>query len=71
MLAVLSANGLSSPELTKFIKQNVEAVFNNLPSYAEAISNFVTGAQAVADRVIQGEGTYIHNFGLHRAKCRI
>ena len=71
MLAVLSANGLSSPELTKFIKQNVEAVFNNLPSYAEAISNFVTGTQAVADRVIQGEGTYIHNFGLHRAKCRI
>jgi hypothetical protein len=72
ILNVLSANGLSSPIYTQFIKQDTESVFNNLPSYAEKISDFVTGTQALIDRQIQGEGKkpYFHNFGLPRAKCR-
>jgi hypothetical protein len=71
MLNVLAANGLSSPEYTKFIKQDLEKVFNNLPSYAEKIADFVTEAGRVAERVMEGEGynADMHNFNLHRAKC--
>ena len=71
MMNVLSANGLSSPIYTKFIKQDVESVFNNLPSYAEKISDVITGAQALVERQISGEGQYMHNYGLHRARCKM
>jgi len=70
MMNVLSANGLSSPIYTKFIKQDTESVFKNLPSYAEKISDFVTGAQALVERQISGEGGYVYNFGLLDAKCK-
>jgi hypothetical protein len=72
MLNVLSANGLSSPIYTKFIKQDTESVFQNLPSYAEKISDFLTGTQALVERQLSGEGKeeYFHNFGLYRAKCK-
>lgn len=56
MVNVLAANGLSSSEATKFIKQDTEKIFKNLPSYAEKLSDFVTGAQRVVERVIEGEG---------------
>jgi hypothetical protein len=69
--AVLSANGLSSPIYTKFIKQDTESVFENLPSYAEKLSDFVTGAQRVVERVVQGEGaSKMYNYQLHEAKCK-
>lgn len=72
VMNVLSANGLNSPEYSQFIKQDLQQVFENLPSYSEQIADFVTGTQALIDRQIQGEGKqpYIHNFGLPRAKCR-
>lgn len=66
---VLAANGLSSPEYTKFIKQDLEKVFKNLPSYAEKIADFVTGASRVVERLQEGEGD-MYNFNLHRAKCK-
>lgn len=72
---MLDANGLSTAETTKFILQDLEQITKNLPSYANAISNFFTGAKAIANRLIQGEGQVgcghveIHNFQLHRAKC--
>jgi hypothetical protein len=70
--AVLSANGLSSPIYTKFIKQDTESVFKNLPSYAEKLSDFVTGAQRVVEKIVQGEGasTKMYNYQLHEAKCK-
>lgn len=75
---MLDANGLSTAETTKFILQDLEQVTKNLPSFADAISNFYTGAKAVANRLIQGEGDgcqcgggiEMHNFQLHRAKCK-
>jgi hypothetical protein len=74
---MLEANGLSTAETTKFIKQDLEQVIKNLPSYADALSNFYTGAKAVVNRLIQGEGhchcggeSEMHNFQLHRAKCQ-
>lgn len=72
ILNILAANGLSSPESTKFIKQDLEKVFNNLPSYAEKIADLVTEAGRVIERVQEGEGygADIHNFQLHRAKCK-
>jgi hypothetical protein len=74
VMNILSANGLSSPIYTKFIKQDTESVFKNLPSYAEKLSDFVTGAQRVVERLVSGEGEektpYVHNFGLYRAKCK-
>jgi hypothetical protein len=75
---MLDANGLSTAETTKFILQDLEQITKNLPSYANAISNFFTGAKAVVNRLIQGEGEsqlgcghmeMTHNFQLHRAKC--
>jgi hypothetical protein len=73
VMNVLSANGLNSPEYSQFIKQDLQQVFENLPSYSEQITDFVTGAQRVSERLVSGEGKadYIHNFGLHRAKCRM
>lgn len=72
MLNVLAANGLSSPEYTKFIKQDLEKVFNNLPSYAEKIADAVTEAGRVVERLMEGEGSRVqmHNFNLYPAKCK-
>jgi len=72
ILNILAANGLSSSDTTTFIKQNLEKVFNNLPSYAEKIADFVTEAGRVVERVMEGEGPRVqmHNFGLYPAKCK-
>jgi len=53
---MLDANGLSTAETTKFILQDLEQITKNLPSYTNAIANFFTGAKAVVNRLIQGEG---------------
>ncbi len=79
--SMLEANGLSTAETTKFIKQDLEQVVKNLPSYADAISNFFTGAKAVVNRLTKGEGedeecqcgagiNELYNFQLHKAKCK-
>ena len=70
IMNVLSANGLSSPIYTQFIKQDLQQVFENLPKYAEQIADFVTGAQRVVEKVIQGEGSKMYNYQLHEAKCK-
>jgi len=71
ILNILAANGLSTSETTKFVKQDLQKVFNNLPSYAEKIANAVTEAGRVLERIQEGEGygADMHNFNLHRAKC--
>jgi hypothetical protein len=71
VMNVLSANGLSSPIYTQFIKQDLQKVFENLPKYAEQIADFVTGAQRVAERLVSGEGaSKMYNYQLHEAKCK-
>ncbi len=70
VMNILSANGLSSPIYTQFIKQDLQQVFENLPKYAEQIADFVTGAQRVVEKVIQGEGSKMYNYQLHEAKCK-
>lgn len=56
LLNVLQANGLLTTDASKFIKQDIEKIFQGLPKYAEAVSDFITGTQAVVDRVLEGEG---------------
>ena len=70
LLNVLSANGLMTPEARKFIEQDVEKILKDLPKYSEVVANFFTGAQAVANRLIEGEGSnQMYNFQLHRSRC--
>lgn len=56
LLNILDANGLNSPEYRKFIKQDLESVFNNLPTYAEKITDFLTETSRLVERQIEGEG---------------
>jgi hypothetical protein len=75
---MLDANGLSTAETTKFVLQDLEQVTKNLPSYANAIANFFTGAKAVVNRLTQGEGdgcqcgdgNQLYNYQLHRATVK-
>jgi hypothetical protein len=50
----------------------LETVFNNLPSYAEKIADFVTDASAFVERQIEGEGSgskeILYNNGLPLCK---
>jgi hypothetical protein len=71
LLNILDANGLNTAEYRKFIKQDLETVFNNLPSYAEKISDFITGASAFVERQMEGEGSskeILYNNGLPLCK---
>jgi hypothetical protein len=71
LLNILDANGLNTAEYRKFIKQDLETVFNNLPSYAEKISDFITDASAFVERQMEGEGSskeILYNNGLPLCK---
>jgi hypothetical protein len=71
LLNVLSANGLMTTEARKFIEQDVEKILQDLPKYSEVVANFFTGAQAVANRLIEGEGaSKMYNFQLYESKCK-
>lgn len=56
LLNILDANGLNSPEYRNFIKQDLEIVFQNLPSYADKISDFFTETSRLVERQMEGEG---------------
>lgn len=74
MLNVLAANGLSTQESSRFIKQDLEKVFNNLPSYAEKIADAVTEAGRVVERVMEGEGSrekFVYNYNLPHTRIKI
>lgn len=53
---MLVANGLSNAENKKFVLQDLKEVVKNLPTYTDVLSNIFTGAKAVANRLIEGEG---------------
>lgn len=55
--SALQANGLLTNELSKFINQNAEDIFKQLPQYVGKITDFITDIGARANRLIQGEGT--------------
>jgi hypothetical protein len=56
IMNLLSANGLSNAELSKFVKQDAIAVFKQLPSYSEKLADLLTNLGARVDRLKQGGG---------------
>ena len=71
LLNVLSANGLMTADARKFIEQDVEKILQDLPAYSEVVANFFTKAQAVGNRLLEGEGaSKMYNYQLHEAKCK-
>jgi hypothetical protein len=57
LLNVLEANSILTDEARKFIEQDTETIFKGLPKYAPVISDLLTGAQAVINRLQEGEGS--------------
>jgi hypothetical protein len=57
ILAILRANNLWTPDRERFIKQPMEEVIKELPSYTGRLANVATDLAAVANVAIQGRGT--------------
>jgi hypothetical protein len=53
---LLLNNNLMTPELGKFIKQPLEQVIKQLPSYTGTVMNAITNLGAVADVALHGQG---------------
>jgi len=54
--SVLRANKLLTPELRKFIVQDLDTLFSKLPRGTEKIISALTGTAARLDRLIHGDG---------------
>lgn len=53
---LLDSNGLNTAQTKKFVLQDLTEVVKNLPGFADIVSNFVTGAKAVVNKLIEGNG---------------
>jgi len=53
VLSVLRYSGLSTATIESFVKQDSEEIFIRMPGYMDAVSNVMTDAAAVADKVIE------------------
>jgi hypothetical protein len=53
ILNVLSANHLNTPELTKFVHQDIQTLTNELPEYVNPTANVFTGLAGLIDRGLQ------------------
>ena len=51
ILAVLRSNGLTSPDLVYFVKQDAEVIFNKLPSHTPIVAKKLTGAAAIGNKL--------------------
>lgn len=69
---VLSSNGLSTENSDIFLNQKTIELFDKFPSISEKLVKFGTDIGAVVDKTLYGEGQgqYIHNFGLPRCKLQ-
>lgn len=56
IMAILTGNGLATPESTAFVKQPIEKVASELPSITKTIAKGATDLGAVVDRFTQGAG---------------
>lgn len=54
--SVLKANNLGTPEIFKFVNQDVAAVYKGLPKYAKKTTDFFTTLKARLGRLTEGEG---------------
>lgn len=53
---LLKSNGLLTPELNKFIVQDVRSLFTQFPPFVKKLVKRITNYAAKMDRLIQGEG---------------
>lgn len=56
IMAILDANHLTTPELRKFVKQDLDNLVKELPGYTGAVAKAVTDVGAIADVAMQGRG---------------
>ena len=56
ILGVLNANGMNSPQITEFVKQDAIKIFEGMPQYMEKVAKIATDIGAVANKVVEGEG---------------
>jgi hypothetical protein len=64
----LKANGLLTHDLSKFINQDVQSIYDQLPWYSKAVTDFATDLEARLDRLIEGEG--LDNIDLKTSRPR-
>lgn len=57
IISILRANSLLNTERQQFIKQDAESVFRKMPSITEKLANIFTDVGAIADVVIEGQGS--------------
>lgn len=65
VMAALTANGMSTPENQKFVKQDAVAIFEKTPKWTSKFAKFVTDIGARANRLLQGESI---NNKIHKNK---
>lgn len=54
--AIVTANGVSTPQNIKWIKQDTESIFSESPGYLEAVQQFITDSAGKASQLITGQG---------------
>jgi hypothetical protein len=56
LLGILNGNKIGTDAEKKWIKQDTDKVFKEIPTFAKVLGNLATTAGAVASRVLEGEG---------------
>lgn len=57
VMAILKSNDLNSPQAQTFVKQDAESVFQKMPAFTDKVAGFFTNIGAVADQLLEGEGS--------------
>jgi hypothetical protein len=57
IMSILDANGLLTEDLKEFIYQNPREIFDRMPTFAQKIGQTLTDAEAIVDKIIEGEGS--------------
>ena len=53
---ILSANGINTPEVQKFVLQDVSNLLSDLPEYVQPFARLTTNIAGLADTILQGQG---------------
>lgn len=53
---ILTANGVNTPEVQKFVLQDVTNLLSELPEYIQPFARLTTNIAGVADTILQGQG---------------
>lgn len=56
VVGILEGNGLMTPELMEFTKQDTKQIFEELPGYMKPLGRAVTDLAAVGTKILEGEG---------------